>query len=108
MQEMTIGIMPLEDSAWVRGKCSYKMLLYMSCGLPVVVSPFGMNREVLKLGEVGLAPRSEDEWVDALSWMMEHPDRRAAMGDVGRQVVVDRFGVQAVAPHVARFLRSLV
>jgi glycosyltransferase involved in cell wall biosynthesis len=47
---MHIGIMPLEDTAWARGKCSFKMLQYMSCGIPVVVSPVGMNLEILKMG----------------------------------------------------------
>ena len=53
IQSMDIGIMPLPDTDWSRGKCSYKMLLYMACGLPVVVSPVGMNAQVLGMGKVG-------------------------------------------------------
>ena len=50
IQGMSIGIMPLEDSAWARGKCSFKMFQYMACGIPVVVSPIGMNVKVLSMG----------------------------------------------------------
>ena len=58
IQAMDIGIMPLEDSPWARGKCSFKMLQYMACGLPVVVSPVGMNAEVLAMEPVVLEPRA--------------------------------------------------
>ncbi len=64
---MSVGLMPLADTDWCNGKCSYKMLCYMAAGLPVVVTAAGMNREVLALGEVGLSAASEREWVDALT-----------------------------------------
>ena len=56
---MSIGLMPLADTDWCNGKCSYKMLCYMSAGLPVVVTAAGMNREVLALGDVGLSAGCE-------------------------------------------------
>ena len=61
---MSIGLMPLADTDWCNGKCSYKMLCYMSAGLPVVVTAAGMNREVLALGDVGLSAGCEREWIE--------------------------------------------
>lgn len=68
MQEMDVGLMPLDDSEWTRGKCSMKMLQYMSCGIPVVVSPVGMNQEVLQMGDVGIGANSNDAWREALEY----------------------------------------
>ncbi len=106
MQDMTVGIMPLHDTPWERGKCSYKMLLYMACGLPVVVSPVGMNREVLELGEVGLAAHDDDEWVSALNGLLGNPARAQEMGSMGRQVIVEHFALRVLAIQLARYFRS--
>ena len=106
IQGMDIGIMPIEDSVWERGKCSYKMLLYMACGIPVVVSPIGMNAEVLARGEVGLGPRSESEWVDALSGLLRDSEAREAMGRVGRQVVERHYSLENLAPRLGAYLMT--
>lgn len=106
IQEMDIGLMPIDDSPWSRGKCSYKMLLYMACGVPVVVSPFGMNAEVLGYGEVGLGPRSEPEWVDALSRLLLDDAARLAMGKKGRQVVEQHYSLNGLAPRLGKYLRT--
>jgi glycosyltransferase involved in cell wall biosynthesis len=66
VQQMDIGLMPLPNNEWTKGKCSFKMLQYMACAIPVIVSPVGMNLEVLELGEVGLSANSTSEWYDAL------------------------------------------
>jgi glycosyltransferase involved in cell wall biosynthesis len=84
---MSIGIMPLEDSEWARGKCSYKMLCYMASCLPVVVSAVGMNNEVLAQGEIGYGASSTDEWIEALTRLIEDPALRVRMGVDGRRVV---------------------
>jgi glycosyltransferase involved in cell wall biosynthesis len=102
---MHIGIMPLEDSDWARGKCSFKMLQYMSCAIPVVVSPVGMNAEVLRDGAVGLAARGEGEWVEALVTLLADAGLRCAMGKAGREVVEQSYSVRVVAPKLAEALR---
>jgi glycosyltransferase involved in cell wall biosynthesis len=104
IQEMTIGIMPLDDSVFSRGKCSYKMLLYMACGLPVVVSPVGMNAEVLAKGSVGFGPAGEQDWVESLSELLRNPQLRRQMGAMGREVVINNFSVEALVPQLARVL----
>ncbi|AEG15313.1 glycosyl transferase group 1 [Desulfofundulus kuznetsovii DSM 6115] len=106
LQTMTVGIMPLADTEWERGKCSYKMLQYMACGIPVVVSPVGMNAQVLSLGKVGFAAKSLDEWVDALLTMLSAGDsEREKMGNTGRRVVEKHFSIDVIAPTLARVLR---
>ena len=105
IQEMTVGIMPVDDSLWSRGKCSYKMLLYMACGVPVVVSPVGMNNEVLALGKVGFGPRSEQEWIDAISVLLDNPKNAARMGSTGRKTVEDHFSIDVLSPRLAAYVR---
>lgn len=100
-QSMDIGIMPLRDTLWSRGKCSLKMLLYMSCGVPVVVSPVGMNAEVLELGSVGEAANTADEWVSALEAFIEDPKLAAARGEQGREVTLKSFSIDALAGRLA-------
>ena len=96
---MAIGLMPLEDSDWARGKCSYKMLCYMAAGLPVVVSPVGMNREVLAQGEIGYGAATTEEWVVALSALIENRALRLRMGQAGRKVVEDEYSVSKLVEH---------
>lgn len=101
---MDIGIMPLEDSAWARGKCSYKMLQYMACGIPVVVSPVGMNSEILSNADVGIGAVSMDEWSNAIASLIENPNLREKMGTRGRQVAVNSFSIAKIAPQIASCL----
>jgi glycosyltransferase involved in cell wall biosynthesis len=104
VQGMAVGIMPLSDSPWERGKCSFKMLTYMACGIPVVVSPIGMNVEVLSHGRSGLAAKSIDDWVSALLLLLRDPEQRIEMGKKGRYVVLRKYSVNVVAPQLAQTL----
>jgi Glycosyl transferases group 1 len=104
---MSIGLMPLADTAWCNGKCSYKMLCYMAAGLPVVVTAAGMNREVLAMGEVGLSAGCEQQWVDALTALLCDADLRQRMGAAGRVVVEERFSLQRLAQQYAVVFHSL-
>lgn len=106
IQSMDIGIMPLEDSPWARGKCSFKMLQYMATGLPVVVSPIGMNAEILTLGELGIGATTERQWIDGLIALLENKTLRARFGAEGRRVVESSFSIRVVAPRLARSLRG--
>ena len=106
IQSMDIGIMPLEDSPWARGKCSFKMLQYLATGLPVVVSPVGMNAEILTLGELGIGATTEKQWIDGLIALLENRTLRARFGTEGRRVVESSFSIRVVAPLLARSLRG--
>lgn len=107
IQSMHIGIMPLEDSLWARGKCSFKMLQYMAAGLPVVVSPVGMNADVLKLGDLGISASTTEQWTDALVEMLENSALRIRMGAEGRRVAESSFSIDVIAPRLACILRKV-
>jgi glycosyltransferase involved in cell wall biosynthesis len=106
MQEMDVGLMPLDDSAWTRGKCSYKMLQAMAVGLPVIVSPVGMNRDVLALGDCGRAAVTADEWYDALADYHADETLRLRTGESARAIVLDQFDVPVVAKRIAWAFRG--
>lgn len=107
IQSFSIGLMPLEDSPWSRGKCSFKMLQYMACGLPVVVSPVGMNSDVLKLGEIGYGATTLNDWVESLLHLIECDASRRRMGGNGRKIAESEFSVVSLAPLFAGYLRGM-
>jgi len=106
IQGFSIGIMPLVDSIWNRGKCSYKMLLYMSCGIPVVVSPVGMNADILSLSKCGFGSNEIDEWVEAIDGLLLNPKYAQDLGREGRACVVNHFSITKVAVELARMLET--
>lgn len=92
-----IGIMPLEDSPWEKGKCGYKLIQYMGCGLPVVGSPVGVNREIIREGINGFAPGTEAEWTSALDRLIRDPELRLRMGRAGRDMVLEQYSLESAA-----------
>ena len=107
VQQMDVGLMPLPDSDWARGKCALKMLLYMAVGIPVVVSPIGVNREILEKGEVGLAAAAQGEWPMALTRLIDDREASARMGREGRSVVERFYSVRENAGLLARIFREV-
>ena len=107
VQKMDVGLMPLADDSWSRGKCSFKMLQYMACGIPVVVSPVGMNAEVLAKGNIGFKATSEKDWLDVLIYLYEDENRRAIMGKEGRRIVERDYCRTVVTELLAKTLLAL-
>ncbi len=101
VQQMNVGLMPLGTNDWEKGKCAFKMLLYMATGIPVVVSPVGMNKEVLKKGEIGFGPANNSEWVDAFVTLYENSTLRNQMGIAGRRTVENYYSVNKIIPQLA-------
>ncbi len=106
LQTMSAGIMPLFDTPWTRGKCSFKMLQYMAVGLPVIVSPVGMNNDVLAKGDIGLAANSDDDWYDALETLYKDKSKREQLGQTGRIVVEQYYSADKIATNLAEILRQ--
>jgi glycosyltransferase involved in cell wall biosynthesis len=104
---MDVGIMPLLDTEWEHGKCSFKMLQYMSCGLPVVVSAVGMNVDVLARGNVGLGVVKNQEWADALTLLYNNPAMCLEMGKNGRLVIEQFYSVSKVTKDIADIFKNL-
>lgn len=108
LQEVDIGIMPLLDNEWNRGKCSFKMLQYLAVGIPVVVSPVGMNKEVLDAGNVGFGPSDSNEWMEALVRLYLYARERLSKGNAGRLLVEQHFSTRVVTKKLARIFRSVL
>ncbi|GAB2633542.1 glycosyltransferase family 4 protein [Belliella aquatica] len=94
INKMDIGIMPLEDSPWERGKCAYKLIQYMACSLPVVASPVGMNKEVVIHGENGFLASTEQEWIDSLAKLLTNPHLRQSFGQAGHHLVQQKYTLE--------------
>jgi glycosyltransferase involved in cell wall biosynthesis len=103
-----IGVMPLADSPWERGKCGYKLIQYMACGVPVVASPVGVNASLVSEGENGYLAADDDAWYVALARLGSDPTLRAALGAAGRRRVEREYCVQVTAPRLARWLQCVV
>jgi glycosyltransferase involved in cell wall biosynthesis len=101
-----VGIMPLPDSPWERGKCGYKLLQCLAAGKAVVASPVGVNESIVREGENGFLARDEEGWVRGLRALRDDPARRAAMGEAGRQLVHERFSVATHVGPLAKILKE--
>lgn len=99
-----VGVMPLSDDPWTRGKCAIKLLQYMAAGVPVVCSPVGANTEIVEDGVNGHFAGNEDEWVDRIGALLNDPARCRAFGAAGRRTVEERY---SVAPQLDRLLAVL-
>lgn len=92
-----VGVMPLLDDTFTRGKCAFKLIQYMACALPVVASPVGANVDVVTAG-VGLLASTSKEWADALRLLRDQPGMRSDMGCAGRERVMQRYSLHANLP----------
>ena len=101
-----IGIMPLRDSVWARGKCSYKILQYMAAGLPVVASPVGMNRDVIESGANGFLAATEADWIGCLSRLIDDVEMRSSFGARGRELVERSYSRESFTRTYVDLLQS--
>lgn len=101
-----IGIMPLPDGPWERGKCGYKLVQYMAAGKPIVASSVGVNVEIVKRWHCGELAEETPQWGEALSDLLADPVRRQALGQRGREAVEKHYSIQAQSPHLAQILRQ--
>lgn len=108
LRRMDVGIMPLLDDDWGRGKCSFKMLQYMASGLPVIVSNVGMNKEVLGKGACGFGPRSDDEWYELIEQLYREPHLRLSLGQNGRRIAEKNYSLEVVSDDLTRIFNELV
>ena len=106
MASFDIGIMPLLDGSFERGKCGYKLIQYMACGLPVVASPVGVNREIVEHGVNGFLAETPEQWEQALQTLLADPGLRQRMGQAGRQKVERQYCVQVTGPIMAALLKN--
>ena len=95
LSEIDIGIMPLPDDEWSRGKCGLKGLQYMSLGIPTIMSPVGINKEIITDGQNGFLARNKNEWIDKISFLIEQPDNLSKIGIQGQKTIMEKYSVKA-------------
>ncbi|MBC8081671.1 MAG: glycosyltransferase family 4 protein [Hymenobacter sp.] len=95
LSKFHLGLMPLVDDPWARGKCAFKALQYMALGMPALVSPVGMNTEVVQHGYNGFVCDAPEQWYAALRQLLTDQNLRAAQGAAARQTIVERYSVES-------------
>lgn len=107
LAEIDIGIMPLPDDEWAKGKCGLKGLQYMALGIPTLMSPVGVNTEIISPGINGYLPSTEEEWVNDLSRLVESEEERNRMGIAGRKTVEEHYSVKAWKNKYVEYFNGL-
>lgn len=94
IQSFDVGIMPLSASPWELGKCGYKLIQYMACGIPVIASPIGVNNEIVENGINGYLANTSEEWMLALKNIYNQPKLNMKLGAFGRTKVESQYSLQ--------------
>jgi glycosyltransferase involved in cell wall biosynthesis len=104
IQNFDVGIMPLKNSPWEEGKCAYKLIQYMACGIPVIGSNVGANKVVIRDGENGFLVSTEDEWLDSFKVLISEFEMRILMGSKGRKIVEENYCTNATISSLKKIL----
>jgi glycosyltransferase involved in cell wall biosynthesis len=104
LRVLDVGLMPLRDDDWSRGKCGMKGLQYMALGIPPVVSPVGVNTSIVRDGVNGFHACTEEEWIDRIALLLEDEPLRGRLGQEARRTVEESYSARAHAPRVAKVL----
>lgn len=93
--QLNIGVMPLDNDPWCEGKCGFKLIQYLSLGIPAVASPVGVNKIIIDEEVNGYLCDDKDEWPKALATLIENESLRTQMGENGRKMVIDNYSIQS-------------
>ncbi len=107
-QRCDVGVYPLWDDPWAQGKCGFKAIQFMACGVPVVASAVGVNREIIQDGVNGFLAATEEEWVEKLGRLLSDPRLRVKLGQAGRQTVEERYSLDIHAPTMISVIQEAV
>jgi len=108
LRDFDLGIMPLPDTEWAKGKCAMKILQYMGVGIPSIGSALGGNLEVIRDGENGLLATSNDDWMAKIKRIAREPDLAQRLGAAGRETVVSHYSSDVCADRFAEVVRRAV
>ncbi|MBU2575130.1 MAG: glycosyltransferase family 4 protein [Elusimicrobia bacterium] len=108
LSKIDIGLMPLADNEWTRGKGGYKLLQYMAMGIPSLASPVEINRELTEDGRTGFLPDSPDAWLKNLTTLLDNPDLRRELGKNARDRAVKKYSFYAAAPLLKKNLETIL
>jgi glycosyltransferase involved in cell wall biosynthesis len=104
LRALDVGLMPLPDDEWSRGKCGMKALQYMALGIPPVVSPVGVNTAIVRDGVNGFYAHAEEEWIDRVALLLADEPLRHNLGQEARRMVEESYSAETHAPRLARIL----
>ncbi len=107
LKSFDIGVMPLKDDLWSRGKCGLKILQYFSVGVPAVCTPVGINRDIVQDHVNGFWAQDEKQWEDRLLRLIQEEGLRRAMGIKGRKTVESLYAVEVNAPRLLGILKKV-
>jgi len=107
LREIDIGIMPLPDDEWAKGKCGLKGLQYMALAIPTIMSPVGVNTEIIRDGENGFLSSTTEDWINKLSQLIESPQLRESIGIKGHDTVLSSYSVQANKDLYLKYFKEL-
>lgn len=108
LNSFDIGIMPLPDDEWAKGKCGLKGLSYMACGVTTIMSPVGVNNDIIEHGVNGYLASTEEEWINYLSLLIEDTELRKRIGRNARNTVEEKYSVNANKELYLNELNSLI
>jgi glycosyltransferase involved in cell wall biosynthesis len=108
LEGVDIGIMPLPDDNWTKGKCGLKALQFMALGIPTVLSPIGVNREIIQDNENGFHAANENEWIEKLTRLLRSRELRKRLGRAGRKTVEEKYSAVVQAPRVYEIFKSVL
>ena len=108
LTSIDIGIMPLPDDEWSKGKCGLKALQYMALGIPTICSPVGVNATIIEDGVNGFLASGKDEWIRKIKQLMNSVELRRKFGQAGRKTVEEKYSAKVVAPQVLKLFDSIV
>ncbi len=106
LSKIDIGLMPLPDDNWSRGKCGLKALQYMALGIPTICSPVGVNSTIIRDGENGFLANSDVEWIEKITQLIHSPELRQKLGHAGRDSVECSYSAKVIAPRVLEIFRA--
>ena len=107
INKFDVGVMPLLDDEWAKGKCAFKLLQYMACGLPVVASNVGANKEVIN-SKLGYLVDNDQMWLESLRLLRDNPILRKRLGAAGRARVEESYSLRSNLPILAKTINELV
>jgi len=107
LHSLDIGLMPLIDDPWSRGKCGFKLLQYMASGIPSVSSPVGVNKEIIKDGVNGMLATEESEWIEKITMLIKDANLRNSIAKRGRKRVVENYSLDENSKELITLFNKL-
>jgi glycosyltransferase involved in cell wall biosynthesis len=108
LSQIDIGMMPLPDDRWSKGKCGLKALQFMALGIPTICSPVGVNTDIIQDGQNGFIAATEDEWVEKLTRLLRSAELRQRLGHAGRVTVEEKYSAITQTPRVYEIFKSVL